>query len=120
MTAQTTGIASSSFIQMTHGLEYLTCSRHCAQEVHWAVWGGVSYSPVVGLLSSLQQVSVQEHAGKGPSRAGMRARGQWWLGDEETAAWGLPWWLSGKESTCQCRRRGSIPDWERPHMLSSN
>ena len=20
---------------------------------------------------------------------------------------GLPWWLSGKESTCQCRRHGS-------------
>ena len=20
--------------------------------------------------------------------------------------YGLPWWLSGKESTCQCRRRG--------------
>ena len=23
---------------------------------------------------------------------------------------GLCWWLSGKESTCQCRRYGSIPD----------
>ena len=22
---------------------------------------------------------------------------------------GLPWWLSGKESTCQCRRCGSDP-----------
>ena len=22
---------------------------------------------------------------------------------------GLPWWLSGKESTCQCRRRGLDP-----------
>ena len=22
---------------------------------------------------------------------------------------GLPWWLSGKESTCQCRRRGFDP-----------
>ena len=29
---------------------------------------------------------------------------------------GLPWWLSGKESTCQCRRRGFDP-WsgEMPH-----
>ena len=29
---------------------------------------------------------------------------------------GLPWWLSGKESTCQCRRHGSDP-WSRkiPH-----
>ena len=23
--------------------------------------------------------------------------------------WGLPRWLSGKESTCQCRRRGFNP-----------
>ena len=22
---------------------------------------------------------------------------------------GLPWWLSGKESSCQCRRRGFDP-----------
>ena len=31
---------------------------------------------------------------------------------------GLPWWLSGKESTCQCRRRGFHP-WARkiPHAL---
>ena len=30
--------------------------------------------------------------------------------------WGLPWWLSSKESTCQCRRHGSDP-WSRkiPH-----
>ena len=26
---------------------------------------------------------------------------------------GLPWWLSGKESACQCRRQGSIPGLER-------
>jgi len=23
--------------------------------------------------------------------------------------WGLPWWLSGKESACQCRRHGFYP-----------
>ena len=23
--------------------------------------------------------------------------------------WGLPWWLSGKEFTCQCRRHGFGP-----------
>ena len=22
----------------------------------------------------------------------------------------LPWWLSGKESSCQCRNTGSVPD----------
>ena len=26
--------------------------------------------------------------------------------------WGLPWWLSGKESSCQCRRHGFNP-WVR-------
>ena len=25
------------------------------------------------------------------------------------SCWGLPWWLSGKESACQCRRFGSSP-----------
>ena len=24
--------------------------------------------------------------------------------------WGLSWWLSGKETTCQCRREESLPD----------
>ena len=33
---------------------------------------------------------------------------------------GLPWWLSGKESTCQCRRHGSIPELGRSHMPRSN
>ena len=31
---------------------------------------------------------------------------------------GLPWWLNGKESTCQCRRHGFDP-WSRklPHAV---
>ena len=28
---------------------------------------------------------------------------------QQNHARGLPWWLSGKESTCQCRRHGSVP-----------
>ena len=28
---------------------------------------------------------------------------------------GLPWWSSGKESACQCRRHGFDP-WERFHV----
>ena len=33
---------------------------------------------------------------------------------------GLPWWLTGKESTCQCRDTGSIPDLQgRSHILQS-
>ena len=37
--------------------------------------------------------------------------------------WGLPWWLSGKEFSCQCRRRafdpwvGNIP-WRRKCQLA--
>ena len=31
------------------------------------------------------------------------------LGAREKPTLGLPWGLSGKEPTCQCRRRGSIP-----------
>ena len=31
---------------------------------------------------------------------------------------GLPWWLSGKESTCQCRRHRFDP--ERSHVWGSN
>ena len=27
---------------------------------------------------------------------------------------GLPWWLHGKESTCQCRRHVQSLDWEDP------
>ena len=33
---------------------------------------------------------------------------------------GLPWWLSGKESACGCRRYGSIPDLGGSHMPRSN
>ena len=33
------------------------------------------------------------------------------MGDKNTLEEvnGFPWWLSGKESTCQCRSHGSIP-----------
>ena len=31
---------------------------------------------------------------------------------QSSVQWGLPWWLSGKESTCQCRRCGFDP-WSR-------
>ena len=36
----------------------------------------------------------------------------------QISARGLPWWLSGKDSACQCRRRGFNP-WSRkiPHAL---
>ena len=31
---------------------------------------------------------------------------------------GLPWWLSGKESACQCRRHGFNPwSWKIPHAM---
>ena len=30
---------------------------------------------------------------------------------------GLPWWLSGKESTCQRRRRGFHGSWKIPHTM---
>ena len=33
---------------------------------------------------------------------------------------GLPWWLSGKESACQCRRHQFNPDLGRSHMPQSN
>ena len=33
---------------------------------------------------------------------------------------GLPWWHSSEESTCQCRKMGSIPDPGRFHMLWSS
>ena len=33
---------------------------------------------------------------------------------------GLPWWLSGKESACQCRRMGLIPDPGIFHMPRSD
>ena len=42
-----------------------------------------------------------------------------------THAWGRPWWLSGKEPTCQCRRRrfdpwvGRIP-WRRKWQTHSS
>ena len=39
-------------------------------------------------------------------------RGRAWSGeasDNQNKERGLPWWLSGKESTCQCRRHGFDP-----------
>ena len=36
--------------------------------------------------------------------------------DNKNNLTGLPWWLSGKESACQCRRRGFNPWWGKiPH-----
>ena len=42
---------------------------------------------------------------------------KWWWGEVRVSQgirggirkWGLPRWLSGKESTCQCRRHGFGP-----------
>jgi len=34
--------------------------------------------------------------------------------------WGLPWWLSGKESACQRRRHWLHPGVARSHMPPSN
>ena len=33
---------------------------------------------------------------------------------------GLPWWLSGEESTCQCKRHDSIPGSGRSHVSRRN
>ena len=33
---------------------------------------------------------------------------------------GLPWWLSGKESACQCRRQGSMLTLEKKMATHSN
>ena len=38
----------------------------------------------------------------------------------KTHIWGLPWWVSGDESNCQCRRRRFSPWLGRSHMLQSN
>ena len=32
-----------------------------------------------------------------------------WIAHFQTSFWGLPWWLSGKESACQCRRHRFDP-----------
>ena len=32
-----------------------------------------------------------------------------WLAKKVINKIGIPWWLSGKESACQCRDAGSIP-----------
>ena len=33
---------------------------------------------------------------------------------------GLPWWLSGEESACQCRRRGLVSGPGRSHVPQSD
>ena len=42
------------------------------------------------------------------------------LASFESDGRGLPWWLSGKESACQCREVGLIPGPGRSRMLQSN
>ena len=43
---------------------------------------------------------------------------EWYLLFDLESSIGLPWWLSGKESTCQCRRHGFDPWSEKiPHTL---
>ena len=45
-------------------------------------------------------------------------RSKSWFGESENWWQGLPWWLSGKESACQCRRHWFDP-WSRksPHAV---
>ena len=42
------------------------------------------------------------------------------LSDEHFCFQGFPWWVSGKESSCQCRRHGFISGPGRSHMPWSN
>ena len=42
------------------------------------------------------------------------------LGTSIKNAGGLLWWLSGKESACQCQRHGFHSCLGRPHMPQSN
>ena len=44
---------------------------------------------------------------------------RWWKLNSETNRVGLPWWLSGKESACQCGITGLIPGPGRSHLPSS-
>ena len=38
-----------------------------------------------------------------------RQKIEMYIGLQEKAGWGVPWWLSGKESVCQCKRHRFNP-----------
>ena len=96
----------------------------------WGVWGiirigwalRVGPSPwISALISALIKGDTRELACSLPSPSAQRKRRSW----EPTAGWslptsqekrlqkephlGLPWWLHGNESACQCRRHGFSP-----------
>ena len=52
------------------------------------------------------EVAITQH----PHESGLRTTWVYHL----KASWGLPWWLSGEGSACQCRRHSLIPGSGRP------
>ena len=56
--------------------------------------------------SKAQTGTLSYHTRRGSPRCPTRQSSPFLL---KTRGEGLPWWLSGKESACQCRRRGFHP-----------
>ena len=63
-------------------------------------------------LSNLKNLKKKKHRARGQILNDFKAY------QKNYSNPGLPWWLSGKESPCQCRRNMVlIPDLGRFHML---
>ena len=69
---------------------------------------GSGRSPGGGIGNPLQYSCLKIPMGRGAWWAAIYgvAKGQTGLSTQHSFDYGLPWWLSGKESACQCRRHG--------------
>ena len=85
------------------------------------VWAAVWYhmAEFITVAASSPAVVIHSKAAEG---LGLEAAA-WRKRDVKKRQTGLPWWLSGKESTCQCRRHRFDPwvrkvPWRRKWQLT--
>ena len=93
----------------------LPCSSPAAHQVRYLVgcWGCRNQLEIAQqrrMLQSTEHSSLEE----GPLATGIRGN------HFKNTQTGLPWWLSGKEPACQCRRHKFSPwSWKIPHAKSN-
>ena len=94
-------------------------TNNTVKQLQWKFLKSKAIFITIGKKSGMPQYlhHVTERSGQ-PDRMLEKRNGQLLVLEFQNGLLGLPWWSSGKESACYCRRHGFVP-WSRniPHAV---